>query len=156
MNKRAQGAVEYLMTYSWALLIIAVVVAIIIYLGILSPSTFVKSECIVPADFNCIQANLYSNGILFINLGQSTPASIQITSIGCNNNRTFANTPSLQIPITLQVGQNTTFQVQCYVGSNKFNGSIGNVYNGYVLMNYTDLSSGFPKTLVATLIEKVV
>ena len=59
-------------------------------------------------------------------------------------------------PVTLQIGNNATFNMQCYVGNVPFNGPVGTLYTGYIVMNYTDLQSGFPKTLVANLVQKVV
>ena len=43
--KKGQGALEYLMTYGWALLIIVVVGAALYALGILNPASYVKSTC---------------------------------------------------------------------------------------------------------------
>ncbi len=156
MGIKLQGAVEYLMTYSWALLIIAVVIAVILYLGLFNPSAFVGSECVVPADFNCIHAFLYPNGIVYLNLGQATPSSIQITTIGCSSTKNYSHMNIVSPPITLQIGNNATFNMQCYVNNVPFNGPVGTLYTGYIVMNYTDLQSGFPKTLVANLVQKVV
>jgi len=39
-SAKAQSAMEYLMTYSWAILIIAVVLAALFQLGIFNPMTF--------------------------------------------------------------------------------------------------------------------
>ncbi len=43
--KKGQGALEYLMTYGWALLIIVVVGAALYALGVLNPSTYTQSRC---------------------------------------------------------------------------------------------------------------
>ena len=43
--KKGQGALEYLMTYGWALLIIVVVGAALYALGVLNPGTYTKSTC---------------------------------------------------------------------------------------------------------------
>jgi hypothetical protein len=42
---KGQGALEYLMTYGWALLIIVVVGAALYALGILNPATYTQSRC---------------------------------------------------------------------------------------------------------------
>ena len=44
-QRKGQGALEYLMTYGWALLIIVVVGAALYALGVLNPSTYTKSTC---------------------------------------------------------------------------------------------------------------
>ena len=45
MNKKGQGALEYLMTYGWALLVIVIVVAALYAMGVLNPSTYQQSRC---------------------------------------------------------------------------------------------------------------
>lgn len=42
---KGQGALEYLMTYGWALLVIVVVGAALFALGVLNPSTYVQKSC---------------------------------------------------------------------------------------------------------------
>jgi len=42
---KGQSAVEYIMTYGWALLILAIVIALIISSGIFSPSYLISEEC---------------------------------------------------------------------------------------------------------------
>ena len=42
---KGQGALEYLMTYGWALLVIVVVGAALFALGVLNPSTYTQESC---------------------------------------------------------------------------------------------------------------
>lgn len=43
--KKGQGAIEYLMTYGWALLVIVVVGAALYAAGVLNPASYVSSKC---------------------------------------------------------------------------------------------------------------
>jgi len=43
--KKGQGAMEYLMTYGWALLVIVIVGAALFALGILNPATYQQKRC---------------------------------------------------------------------------------------------------------------
>ena len=45
MAKKGQGALEYLMTYGWALLVIVIVVAALYAMGILNPATYTQKRC---------------------------------------------------------------------------------------------------------------
>ena len=45
VNKKGQGALEYLMTYGWALLVIVVVGAALFALGVLNPTTYTQKSC---------------------------------------------------------------------------------------------------------------
>ncbi|MBI4174846.1 MAG: hypothetical protein HY517_04320 [Candidatus Aenigmarchaeota archaeon] len=42
---KGQGAIEYLMTYGWALLVIVVIAAALFFLGVLNPSSYTQSRC---------------------------------------------------------------------------------------------------------------
>ena len=150
---RSQSAMEYLMTYGWAILILGIVVAAIWALGLFSPSTFVSSQCIMPAEFSCLSAVLSQGGSLFINIEQSTASPILITGVGCNTNATYQGM-SLE-NVNLPIASNTTFTIQCYSGTAPFSGGIGSLYNGYLMINYTDIQTGFPKLATGTLILKV-
>jgi hypothetical protein len=49
--------------------------------------------------------------------------------------------------------------VPCYTDSatsTLFSGSVGQVYSGYLVINYTDLQSGFHHTISGRLVQKVV
>lgn len=45
MMRKGQGAMEYLMTYGWALLVIVIVGAALFALGILNPATYQQKTC---------------------------------------------------------------------------------------------------------------
>ena len=66
MEKGGQSAMEYLMTYGWAILIILIALGALFYLGVFSPST--PSTCFIQAPFVCKDVIINDNGILF-NLG---------------------------------------------------------------------------------------
>ena len=43
--KKGQGAMEYLMTYGWALLVIVIVAGALFALGVLNPATYQQKRC---------------------------------------------------------------------------------------------------------------
>jgi hypothetical protein len=138
---------EYLTTYGWAILVMSIVFVALFSLGVFSPP--VTTLCIFPAGLACQNVFMVTNGVLTINLLQVTSGSINVTAIGCNSNNTIAhmqipfNPPSNQIK--LQIASNYTFNVQCYAGSTAFSASPGAAFNGYVIVNYTDTVTGFPR-----------
>ncbi|MEM0146940.1 MAG: hypothetical protein QW091_01495 [Candidatus Micrarchaeaceae archaeon] len=156
---KAQSAMEYLMTYGWAILIIAVVLGALFSLGVFNAGSFLGSQCLLQAGFSCPSLSMTTSGVLTINLLQATSAPINITAYGCNTNSTIIhmqtpnNPPSNQI--TMQIGSNYTFSVQCYSGASLFSGGVGSDFNGYLIINYTNLITGFPETLVGKLFVKI-
>ena len=47
-GKRAQAATEFLMTYGWALLVVAAGIAALAYFGVLNPARFMPENCAIP------------------------------------------------------------------------------------------------------------
>ncbi|RMF05342.1 hypothetical protein D6764_04940 [Candidatus Woesearchaeota archaeon] len=57
MNKKAQAAMEFLMTYGWAILVVLAAIGALAYFGVLSPSNFVPNKCTVQG-FTCADFEL--------------------------------------------------------------------------------------------------
>ncbi|MCL5427882.1 MAG: hypothetical protein M1321_01745, partial [Candidatus Marsarchaeota archaeon] len=68
---RAQSAMEYLMTYGWAILVIAVVLAALFALGVFNGSTL-PSACIAQSGFQCKITAFNGIGGLSATVGQAT------------------------------------------------------------------------------------
>jgi len=58
-SKKAQSAMEYLMTYGWAILIILIAIGALFYLGVFSPST--PNVCQFNSPFMCIGGDVLAN-----------------------------------------------------------------------------------------------
>lgn len=52
-NKKAQGALEFLMTYGWAFLVILIMIGALAYFGVLSPTKFLPERCTFGSQFMC-------------------------------------------------------------------------------------------------------
>jgi hypothetical protein len=58
--------------------------------------------------------------------------------------------------VTIPIGGNASFNnIPCYQKGMVFNAPIGTPYRGYLIINYTDLSTNFLHTAEGTLIQKV-
>lgn len=51
--KKAQGALEFLMTYGWAFLVILIMIGALAYFGVLSPNKFLPERCNFGSQFLC-------------------------------------------------------------------------------------------------------
>lgn len=60
-NKRGQAAMEFLMTYGWAILAAIIAIGVLAYFGVFSPGQYVGSSAIVTAPF---YANAWNVGVL--------------------------------------------------------------------------------------------
>lgn len=143
---RAQSAIEYLMTYGWAVLIIAVILGILFQLGIFGGSIGGDSSCTSNSGFYCQQINMNSSGYISATIGQSI-SPLTVTGVGCSKNlsqpTSWTGTTSL-LPLTLAAGQQASVDVQCLSTKNE---KIGSTLSGSLWLSYT--VAGSSQTLYA-------
>ena len=53
MFKRAQAAMEFLMTYGWAILVVLIVIGALAYFGVLNPQTLLPERCELQLGLRC-------------------------------------------------------------------------------------------------------
>ena len=160
---KLQSAMEYLMTYSWALLVIALVLVALFTLGVFNPGSIISSQCILPAGLSCVSVFMVSNGVVSINLLQATQTPINLTAWGCNANQSVAHMycPGGVCPappvnqIKMQIGANYSYSVQCWGGASEISSNPGSAFTGYVTVNYTEFTTGFPHTIIGQLQAKI-
>jgi hypothetical protein len=164
---KAQSAMEYLMTYGWAILIIAVVLGALFQLGVFSGGTLVGSACVAAPGFYCqnivLQNTAADNGIAFT-FGQNLGVTIYNIAMACaatSNSQGFPSGASFNdinsagswVPSlgtagasiisggTLNIGITTgTNNIPCVSSTGKLVGvgsAIGTPFSGFIWMNYT-------------------
>lgn len=50
---KGQAAIEYMMNYGWAVLVLAIVMGAILFTGVFNPNYFVMEECYLGPALNC-------------------------------------------------------------------------------------------------------
>ena len=67
-EKKAQAAMEFLMTYGWALLVVLIAIGALAFFGVLDPVKFLPQSCTLGAGFACndFRASESSNDIKII------------------------------------------------------------------------------------------
>ena len=162
---KGQSAIEYLTTYGWAILILAIVLAAIVELGLFNPAQFTNQECVLPADFSCPYYSLDSNGNMLLGVIQNLQYPINVTRVGCSTNSTPKTYNAIDNPATsnqvyMPIGSSYNFTLTCYQGSGTNIGSPvvqnpGTVFQGSVIINYTDDLTGFPHSDTGKVVLKV-
>ncbi len=66
MFKKAQAAMEFLMTYGWAILVVLVVIGALAYFGVLSPSTLLPEKCTFPVSVNCVDHSVSQTAVTLV------------------------------------------------------------------------------------------
>lgn len=88
--ERAQSAMEYLLTYSWAILTIAIVATIFFTLNFFDlGTTTLGNYCLAQPQFLCKSAGMNLTGVLLINFGQNLGYNINIVGTSCVNNNSL-------------------------------------------------------------------
>jgi len=163
---KAQSAMEYLMTYGWAILIIAVVLGALFSLNVFNGSSLLGTSCIPTPGFLCQNPVLSTSGTLTATIGQDnsytmynvnfyvSPQTASVNSAGFPVNPASCTITSPSGITALSSGQ--TVQISCS-GVVPSSSPIGTAFSGYIWLNYSSTSGG-PATIsqkIATVIVKV-
>lgn len=91
MFRKAQAAMEFLMTYGWAILVVLVAIGALAYFGVLSPGDVLPDKCTGSPGLDCVEVSIMGTNVTFLvrnNLGYSINASAStsgsITSSDCS------------------------------------------------------------------------
>ena len=138
--KKAQSAMEYLMTYGWAILIVIIVAAALYALGIFNPATYSQSTAVGFQGFQVPTGGWQVNSTtVTIVLKNMMGANINITSIVAKYANGVTNETNVQLPVTLGPSDEQKFEM--YGGT--FSGpNPGASYSIIIEINYDNLDTG--------------
>ena len=124
MEKRGQAAMEFLMTYGWAILAAVVAIGVLAYFGVFSPGKLAPDRCYVSSPFGCEDYTVTTSGVQMIlrnGVGETvTISNVSITN--CGSITPFSNVTD---------GSTTTANVTCsssLSSGGKFRGNIEITY----------------------------
>ena len=63
-TRRGQAALEFLITYGWAILVVLVAIGALAYFGVLSPDKFLPAKCTLQAGIACLDHTVDNGGAL--------------------------------------------------------------------------------------------
>jgi hypothetical protein len=155
--QKAQAALDMLISYGIAILIISIAIYVVLQLGIFN-NRLAPTYCNAAPSFICDGVSINTTGEMTIIFAQSTGGTLNITGIACSNlaNTTsigpkygnfnvssykkapqFYPTSQLQNGLILYSSNQTRLYVYCYSGPSVAKSNLGNSYTGYVWINYT-------------------
>jgi hypothetical protein len=105
MFKKGQAALEFLMTYGWAILVVLVAIGALAYFGVLNPGAYLPNTCLIGPGFSCDDFKVDGTGaatVIIKNGGKETITNITL-SMG-----TEASTSTCVPSASLAVGSSTT------------------------------------------------
>ena len=132
ISSKAQSAMEYLMTYGWAILIVAVVLGALYSLGVFGGANFLGGTCVASPGYLCSNPLLATDGTLSIVYGYQGP-NVTIVGFGCSTAKSEPNTFTASGTSNLAPGQQETVQISCPLSSTA---TIGTSFSGYLWVEY--------------------
>ena len=134
-GKRSQAAMEFLMTYGWAILVVLAAIVALAYFGVMNPAKFFPEACTLPSTTGmaCIDFNVFTDSahLLIMNSGGRDLTIINMTVGTC----------SQDFGIDLPDGRSHLFNITgCSFGTPR------QKVKETVLISYSDIYSGFSKT----------
>jgi hypothetical protein len=144
MYKKGQAAMEFLMTYGWAILVVLAAIGALAYFGVLSPDRFLPEKCTLPAGIACLDFRYTGTAI---EMAIQNGAGFDMTGISVAVNGTGCDASDATTAPTLTNGQQATYSVTCSPSSGKFKGA--------VTFAYTNQETGMAHSKVGEVIVKI-
>jgi hypothetical protein len=149
LNKKGQAAMEFLMTYGWAILVVLVAIGALAYFGVLNPSQFLPSSCTLAPGMGCDDFKVSTTGadlVLRNGLGNDLSA-VDVAISGCTDSAE-ADGDDSWTDGTVLGGSDGISLTGCS------NGATGARFKQDVTIVYTS-SSGLNHTVTGTITAKV-
>jgi hypothetical protein len=100
---RGQAAMEYLMTYGWALLILVVVIGVLFSMGVFNPQNYMSEECSFQPSLPCKGTSLTSKGVLTIYLTNGLGYAVDSFTMNVDGKESSAIIPDEDNVVILKV-----------------------------------------------------
>ena len=141
-SRSGQAAMEFLMTYGWAILVVLAAIAALAYFGVLSPEKFLPEKCVLEPGLACIQHKIEPTQSTLV-ITNSKGYTIILSSITVGScSKTFDK--------EMLSGTDATFVI---TGCN--NGISKDKFKGDVTLAYTDKNTNITKTAYGNINTKI-
>ena len=143
-KKKGQSAMEYLMTYGWALLVVMIVLGVLFYLGVFTPKT--TSACTFDAGTTYVGSKANTTSVLQLVLGNGpyavSPGTIRITG---NTSTLMVLDETCATALSADIGTNTKYCLRADLAAK----SAGNIVTAAVTIPYID-NAGLSHSMTGT------
>ncbi len=142
-RNKSQAAMEFLMTYGWAILVVLAAIAALAYFGVLSPEKFLGEKCILEPGLACVSHKVEPSKVTLV-LAQNKGRTIIVNSITVGScSGTFTE--------TMLSGTDHTF----VIGGSCSNGLQKESFKGDIIIGYTEKDYNLTKTAFGNLNTKI-
>ncbi len=140
--RKSQAAMEFLMTYGWAILVVLAAIAALAYFGVLSPEKFLPEKCILSPGLACVQHKVTPTDSTLV-ISNGFGRTIKVTNLQVGScTKAFDTTMVSGI-------ENSFVLTGCSNGISK------EAFKGDITLTYVDTSYNITKTVHGNLATKV-
>ena len=143
-SRSAQAAMEFLMTYGWAILVVLAAIAALAYFGVLSPAKLLPEKCVLEAGMVCVGHKVVPTKVTLVLSNSVDGRTLTINSI-------TVGSCSGAFTTEMQGGTEGTFAV----GGACSNGAVKDKFRGDITIGYTEKNTNLTKTMYGSLNTKV-
>jgi len=165
MKRKGQAAMEFLMTYGWAILVVLAAIAALAYFGVLSPGNLLPERTTFTAplpnvDNALVDAEENSAEIAFRN---NVGVRINVTGTGVASDvtDTFCENPTITVAVdggtpktTATISNGEGFLIKWECPPDTANINIGDKFEGTLGFDYVNMETGQTRTQTGTVSGK--
>jgi hypothetical protein len=158
MAKKSQAAMEFLMTYGWAILVVLIVIGALAYFGVLSPTQFLPRRCVFTQGITCTDHILSKGtGTLRVMVTNGIGNDITITSIAMNSTDGTIKCPTavLSIPVSSGEISSGTIATSSCNGTGWASSKVGKRVKAEIILGYTDSVTSFNHQITGSLLTDI-
>lgn len=137
MFKKGQAAMEFLMTYGWAILVVLIAIGALAYFGVLNPSRFLPESCTIGPGISCDDFQILANnlgGTLVIRNGMGSQLTLVSVTVDDDASAATCILTCLDCA-TLDDGEQDTYTLDN--GCSVVGSTAGTKYKGTITFGYT-------------------
>jgi hypothetical protein len=149
LNKKGQAAMEFIMTYGWAILVVLAAIGALAYFGVLNPSRVLPSSCTIAPGIGCDDFKVGTDTVQLVlrnGMGDDLSA-VTVATAGCTADSN-ANGDDTWSDGSVIGGSGGVTLTSCS------NGALGARFKQDVTVTYTS-SAGVTHTVTGLVTSKV-
>jgi hypothetical protein len=163
MNKKAQAAMEFLMTYGWAILVVIAAIAALAYFGVLDPARLLPERCQSTAGMDCVDKANVGTADVEVALRNNVGFDISVTNAvgggdlsGCDTPFIDPDGPGAGASVAIGAGQTVSNNDPFIISLTANCGlTAGNKVDGTITVSYTNTESGLPHDVIVDIRGRV-
>lgn len=155
-QKKGQAAMEFLMTYGWAILAAIIAIGVLAYFGVFSPGRFVQDSVFISAPLGAESAQALTNGNVSIELRNGAGQTITISNesaitASAPTTGTCSPTGGLNVQANSSGTTIVTFECSGIAASM----TAGERFRGDITIRYTAGTAAFESTSTGSITQTI-